>query len=130
MLKKEISIKLSYLVASGFLIFIAILVQTQFESNALGEAKDFRALLEELQQLQEDEPGLLLFFQLVKPLSFMEEDTLSLPMVTGEHPLQNETWLGRIGDDYVCFITRGGQAVIERCVPFTNIASVDYLAGP
>jgi hypothetical protein len=102
-------------------------IQKVFVSDAQEEAQDFRVLLEELKQLQENEPSLLLFFQLVTPLPGMDGDTLTIP---SEYPEENETWLGRIGDNYVCFYTRGGQAVSERCVPFTNIASVIYLAGP
>lgn len=130
MLSKEIFAKLNQSIFVIFIFILGALIQNQFISNAQTDSQNFRALLEELHQLQQEEPSLLLGFEFIKPFPEMNDEVFYVPMVEGENPILSETWLGRMGDDYVCFITRSGQAVLERCVPFSNIASIGYLAGP
>jgi hypothetical protein len=35
-----------------------------------------------------------------------------------------------IGEDYICFRVRSGQAIKVICTPFSNIASISYLDMP
>ena len=130
MLNKEIFIKLNQILFVIFIFVLWTLIQNQLIANAQPDPQNFRTLLEELNQLQREEPSLILFFEFIKPISGIEGSTLSVPNIQGENVNVSETWIGLIGDDYICFDTRGGQAVVERCVPFSNIVSVDYLASP
>lgn len=38
--------------------------------------------------------------------------------------------INEIGQNYICFRVRSGQAIDVICTPFTNIASVSYLDMP
>lgn len=130
MSSSKIFIKLNQVVFVILLLILGASIQNQLIANAQPDNQNFRTLLEELHQLQQEEPSLLLGFEFIKPFLEMNEDVFYVPMVVGENPILSETWLGRIGNDYVCFYTRSGQAILERCVPFSNIASIGYLASP
>ncbi|MCC6615499.1 MAG: hypothetical protein IT320_18645 [Anaerolineae bacterium] len=38
--------------------------------------------------------------------------------------------IDEIGEDYICFRERAGQAIFKRCTPFTNIVLISVLDMP
>lgn len=77
-----------------------------------------------LVQLQSEmEAGnLMIGFQFVVPIS--EDRTYWL---FGDASSQDIFSITTIESDHFCFSQTSGQATLIRCVPYTNIASFDYI---
>ncbi|MEL7237128.1 MAG: hypothetical protein AAGK74_21685, partial [Chloroflexota bacterium] len=78
---------------------------------------DIRDRLEEL-RAESDAGNLLLGIQFIMPVS--EETNYWL---FGDVNDQRRLTILEIEEDHFCFSETGGQAVLIRCVPYTNIAS-------
>ncbi len=81
-----------------------------------------KLLLERLETRMENESGFLITFQFVVPLA-EGEDSWTIGSPTDE----NRTYISEVGNDYLCLTETEGAAVLTRCIPFSNIASINYL---
>ena len=123
-LSHEISKQLIVVVSATLILGGILLFATSGKraTSAQNMPTDMRARLEHLRD--EMEAGdLMLGFQFVAPIS-SEGDNYWL---FGDPNDESNLSIVEIGNDYFCFSETSRAAVLIRCVPFTNIASFDYL---
>jgi hypothetical protein len=113
------------LTISGIILCLAILViiNTHYVVTAQDEAIDIKSRLEQLRD-ELNAGNLMIGFQFVVPISEGENYWL-----LGDATDERQLAISEIGNDYFCFSETSVQAVLIRCVPFTNIASFDYLSN-
>jgi hypothetical protein len=109
------------LAAVTFLLALVVLAHSNNTAEAQEETATMKAQLEHLRE-QMDAGELLISFQFVTPIS----DNKNI-WTFGDLTDEMELTIQEIGDDHFCFTQRGEQAVLMRCVPYTNIASYSYL---
>ncbi len=110
------------LVFCAFLVFLVILgTMTQGQPVVQAGSSNLKALLEQLNK--EAQAGKrMVSLQFIKPITDVEKD-----WILGNPKDETRLYISRIGDDYFCLTATLGQAVFTRCVPFNNIASINYL---
>ena len=108
----------------AFLLALSLVAATGIQtSHAQEEPNTIKARLEALRN--ELEAGnIMLGFQFMVPIS--EEENYWLFGASNAEPVLE---IEAIEDDHFCFSQSGQQAVLIRCVPYTNIASFDYLSN-
>jgi hypothetical protein len=80
-----------------------------------------------LNRLYEDEVEVL--FQFAIPL-VADQNVWIVPDGINGSEDEITIQIAEIGEDYICFRMRSGQAIDMRCTPFSNIVSVSYLDMP
>ena len=101
--------------------FLAIKANSFSTAHAQDESKNIKSQLEEL-RAEMDAGNLYIGFQFVVPIS--EGDNYWL---FGDPNSERQLTIEEIGSDHFCFSQTSAQAVLIRCVPYTNVASFDYL---
>lgn len=96
-------------------------------ANAQSGDSDMRTLLERLEQEISDSEREV-FFEFVHPL-IGDETQWTIPDIESEGGYIKHA-ISEIGEDYICFDERLGEIIMQRCTPFTNIASVSYISTP
>ena len=102
---------------------VALLIWATTTVEAQGKPTSIKARLEQLQE-QVESGQLRIGFQFVVPISEGENYWLF-----GDPTGDKELTFVEIEDDHFCFSQRREQAVLIRCIPYTNIASFDYLTN-
>ncbi len=100
---------------------VATMTNRNHIANAQEESISIKLRLEQL--LAEMEAGnLMIGFQFMAPIS-EERDYWLFGSTTADEALN----IIEIEEDHFCFSHRSHQAVLIRCVPYTNVASISYL---
>ncbi len=117
--------KLFLILAAAVVLTICVQIGVSIAPvNASDSPQNMRALLEQWEQ-KTDSGTTHVTFQLNTPLTKGGDTWIDVPY-QGKDQDFDRNWY-QIGDDYVCFNERGGQAYIIRCTPFSNIAEVAYI---
>jgi len=113
------------------LVFLAFVMVLGWQSKmfSVSQAQEteatFKSLLEELNQRMSSE-GFLLTFELNSAVTDEEHFiTVGIGNTTDEISIR----IDEIGEDYLCLRERGGVSLLIRCLPFSSIRSVTYLAN-
>jgi hypothetical protein len=119
--------KLTLYVLPILLVSVAVgglLVEQALNRPVHGQEGAFtlKVLLERLKAQMEDESGFLITLQFAVPL-VEGENSWTIGSPTDE----NRTYISEVGNDYLCLTETSGAAVLTRCIPFSNIASISYL---
>ncbi len=110
------------LVFCAFLVFFVILgTMTQSQPVVQAGSSNLKALLEQLNKEVKAGKQIVLL-QFIKPIADIEN-----LWTIGDPKDKTRLHISQIGDDYLCLTETSGQAVLTRCVPFNNIASINYL---
>jgi hypothetical protein len=105
---------------------------SSLKSGAADDTRNFRTLLEQLNDLRQDEPGVIVFIQTTGKITSLDDnpdDDANVIAVglQGDQPDVSPVVFQEIGDDYVCLGQYKGGADWRVCIPFSNIESVQWL---
>jgi hypothetical protein len=106
-------------------MFLALLVMHSSDKVAAQEPRLNMSNL--LNRLYEDEVEVL--FQFAIPL-VADQNVWTVPDGIDGPEDEITIQIAEIGEDYICFRMRSGQAIDMRCTPFSNIVSISYLDMP
>lgn len=115
-------------VASGVALIVVLMALVVVHSSNKVAAQEQKLNMSNLfSRLHENEVEVL--FQFAIPL-VSDQNVWIVP--DGIDGLDDEITIhiADIGEDYICFRMRSGQAIDVRCTPFSNIASISYLDMP
>ncbi|MCL4251302.1 MAG: hypothetical protein KJ065_24340 [Anaerolineae bacterium] len=95
------------------------------QEESLAQERQFSDVIEEYIGLAEQDENVRIAFRLRTPLLENAQTYVVPTRRTNEEGTSRV--VSEIGSDYVCFDTTGAGTRIMECVPFSNIASIDYL---
>jgi hypothetical protein len=129
MVRNFVRTRLSSVVWFAIVIFASLIlfihVGNMLSTEAQETEANFKSLLEELNQRMSSE-GLLLTFELN---SAVTDEANFITVGIGNTTDEISIRIDEIGEDYLCLRERRGVSLLIRCLPFSNIRSVTYLAN-
>jgi hypothetical protein len=104
------------------LLVLILFLNFKHQAVAIQAQEDNLTMQSRLQSLRaEVEAGnIIINFKFIEPISSTENSWM---IGSPDQALE----FVEIGEDYFCFSQSSEQAVLIRCVPYSNIASFDYL---
>lgn len=112
----------------GIAIFVMLLtLPVVLSSNKVAAQEPRLNMNNLLNRLHRDEVEIL--FQFAIPL-VADQNVWTVPDRIDGPEDEITIQIAEIGEDYICFRMRSGQAIDMRCTPFSNIVSVSYLDMP
>jgi hypothetical protein len=95
------------------------------QEESLTQEKQFSDVIKEYIGLAEQDDNIKVAFRLRTPLLENAQTYIVPTYRTNEEGISRV--VSELGSDYVCFDTLGAGTRRLECVPFSNIASIDYL---